>query len=300
MKKLQFAAKILISALLLFLIFRRFDFSRFTEVVGNADIRYLILALFVTPFIIAIKSIKWMLLLKGSGIKVSFINSFRSITGGMALGIMTPGRVGEVSRGLFLSVGKEVEIGGLVFVDRFIDLLSITLFSLWGVLSIVRNPTLTLFATGLSGTLLIFLFIKSLRLYIAKMGTRSKSKIAGKINKFVSYYGKVKRDTIFFTFLLSLFMYFLAFTQFYLLINGFDQIGFIAILKTAPLIQFMSVVPITLFGLGLREGTAIYLLSPFNVAEAAAFNASFLSFVFNILLTALIGVFFLPSIKLKK
>ncbi|MCK5599464.1 flippase-like domain-containing protein [bacterium] len=300
MKKLQFIAKLFISALLLFFIFRKFEFSKFLNVVGNANIRYLILALLITALIIAIKSFKWMLLLKSSGIKVSFINSFRSITGGMALGIMTPGRVGEVSRGLFLSVGKETEIGGLVFVDRFIDLLSITLFSLWGVIKIIRNPAIVLFTIGLSGGILIFLFIKSLRLYISKTGTRSKSKIGCKIHQFVSHYGKVKRNTIFVVLLFSLAMYFLVFTQFYLLVNGFDHIEFIAILKTAPLIQFMSVVPITLFGLGLREGTAIYLLSPFNVTETAAFNASFLSFAFNILLTALIGAFFLPGITLRK
>lgn len=47
---------------------------------------------------------------------------------------------------------------------------------------------------------------------------------------------------------------------------------------------------ITIGGLGIREGTAIFLLGKFSLSPATAFNSGFLLFLINTALPAIIGL----------
>jgi uncharacterized protein (TIRG00374 family) len=300
MKKIILIIKVIVTIFLLLFIFKRFDFSRFLKILSDADLIYFIYALLFVPIILLIRGLKWKLLLNNVNINIDFKTSFKSVVGGLAIGIITPGRVGEVSRSVFIKTNKKIEISGLVLVDRVIDLFAILLFSLYGVYTIISIKSLSIFTTLIVFFIFLFLFSKKIRRFISSIGKDHKSKFIKKINQFLNLYGNVEKKTIICVIFLSLFMYLLTFFQFYFLVKAFSDIELLVALKTSPLIQFMSVIPITLFGLGLREGTAIYLLKPYDISEVAAFNSSFLSFGFNILFAALIGVFFIHGIKGKE
>jgi uncharacterized membrane protein YbhN (UPF0104 family) len=99
-------------------------------------------------------------------------------------------------------------------------------------------------------------------------------------------------------FLLSCCMTFIDLVTFYVLLRCFVAVPFSVILFVFPLVLLTNVAPITLSGLGLREGTAIALLALFGISSAAAFNATFLSYLLNSVVPALIGAVYAKNMKL--
>ena len=94
----------------------------------------LALACACLPAMLLIRFAKWRIILKApSGGKATYREATASYLGSMALGLVTPGRVGEMSRGLYL---PHPEVNGwrgagLTVLDSWTDLVSVLA---WGVL----------------------------------------------------------------------------------------------------------------------------------------------------------------------
>jgi uncharacterized membrane protein YbhN (UPF0104 family) len=76
---------------------------------------------------------------------------------------------------------------------------------------------------------------------------------------------------------------------FYFLLRAFLSTPFIAAPATYPWIVMASGIPLSMGGLGLREGAAVALLSHFAVTAAVATDAALFLFAFLSLLPALGG-----------
>jgi len=80
-----------------------------------------------------------------------------------------------------------------------------------------------------------------------------------------------------------------------LLLNAFQPVSFLVVFSVLPIIVLISNFPITIGGLGLREGVAALMLNSFGVSPAIAVMASFLLFCVNNLLPGAIGFIFLSN-----
>jgi hypothetical protein len=67
-----------------------------------------------------------------------------------------------------------------------------------------------------------------------------------------------------------------------------------------PLILFSNLIPITYAGLGLREKFAIEVLAKYDISSETAITVSLTVFIFNVLLPALIGLFYIVKSKKKE
>jgi uncharacterized membrane protein YbhN (UPF0104 family) len=92
--------------------------------------------------------------------------------------------------------------------------------------------------------------------------------------------------------LLSVLFYFTFLIQFFLLLSAFGPVNLFSALAGISTIMLIKTIvpPVTLGELGIREGTAVLVLSPIGVLAAAALSASLLLFVVNLLIPALIGL----------
>jgi uncharacterized membrane protein YbhN (UPF0104 family) len=95
--------------------------------------------------------------------------------------------------------------------------------------------------------------------------------------------------------LVRLFVCGINIVQFGLLLNAFGHVSFLAVFSVMPIIVLISNFPITIGGLGLREGVAALMLNSFGVSPAIAVTASFLLFCVNNLLPGAIGFIFLSN-----
>ncbi|MCX7942120.1 MAG: lysylphosphatidylglycerol synthase domain-containing protein [Dictyoglomaceae bacterium] len=246
------------------------------------NIPYLILAGFFGALFTFLKILKWHLLLKDLSFENSFLNSMDSYFIGMSLGLITPGRLGEVARVGNINKEKRIEGISLVILDKIFDLLVVLILALWGFY----------FFFGISisiliGILIIFSLIIIFNPKIFKKLTFFYFKPLSKLIEGIS---NLKRKTLILNFLFSFLSYFLVLVEVYFLANSFEKFSLVPTIICYPLVMLVNLIPITIGGLGVREGTAIFLLGKFSLSSTTAFNSAFLLFLINTALPALIGV----------
>lgn len=288
LKRILFLSlKITISGFLITLLLRKVGLQNILSHLRTMDLRFFFLSSAVYLLTIALASLRWGLLLKRSqsGKKLfslcligSFFNHFM------------PGAVGgDAVKAYYLY--KESGHGGSslgsVFLDRYIGylaLLSIGLISGiagYGDLKALGLHWLTpsLFLLFLSGSLLFF------RL---RIGRRFKA-----VADFYDYFHDTMRDrrALGKAFLLSLMIQVLTILEIFLISFGLgQQPSFTALFVFVPLIITVMAVPISISGLGLREGAFVVLFGLTGISAEASTAISFLWFL-SVMTGSFVGLF---------
>ncbi len=280
------ALKISVSGLLLSFVLRKVGLQNILSHLGKMDLRFFFLSSLIYILTIALASLRWGILLKGSqpGKKLfslcligSFFNHFM------------PGAVGgDAVKAYYLY--KETGHGGSslgsVFLDRYVGysaLLSIGLISGiagYGELKALGLHWLTpsLFLLFLSGSLLFF-------------GLRIGRRFTA-IADFYDYFHDTLRDrqALGKAFLLSLLIQVLTILEVYLISLGLGQHpSFTALFVFVPLIITVMAVPISISGLGLREGAFVVLFGLTGISAEASTAISFLWFL-SVMVGSLAGL----------
>jgi hypothetical protein len=98
-------------------------------------------------------------------------------------------------------------------------------------------------------------------------------------------------------FLMNLFFSVLVFLimagQYYILLNQVQHLSIGATLQSVVYLWSAGMVPISVSGLGVREGLAVYFLQQYGVLPAYAVATSLFLFTINTILPALIGVYYI-------
>lgn len=81
--------------------------------------------------------------------------------------------------------------------------------------------------------------------------------------------------------------------QYYILLNQVDVISLAATFHTSVYLWCAGMVPISVSGLGIREGLAVYFFRLYGVSPANAVATSLFLFVINTIFPALIGAYYI-------
>jgi len=81
--------------------------------------------------------------------------------------------------------------------------------------------------------------------------------------------------------------------QYYLLLNEVDSISLSATYHTSVYLWSAGMVPISVSGLGIREGLAVYFFKFYSISAAHAVATSLFLFTINTIIPALVGVFYI-------
>ncbi len=81
--------------------------------------------------------------------------------------------------------------------------------------------------------------------------------------------------------------------QYYILLNDVHRIRFDQTLLTVIYIWGAGLIPVSISGLGVREGIAAVMLKQYGIPAAAAVGIALLVFVINAIVPAVVGVFFI-------
>jgi len=121
LRKKSTAVKLLFTLLLIYFLYNFINvtFEDIFNSIIHARKRFLIAAALIMPVTILLQIIKWYQLLRD-----------QEVQSGMALGIVTPARVGELSRAWFLRELPQIKVFSLTILDKFYSLLAY--FSVYG------------------------------------------------------------------------------------------------------------------------------------------------------------------------
>lgn len=301
MKKKHFSTlfKILSTGLVLYLLFANINFSKkdFVEVWEKININYLLLSLPAVIVVLGIKSLRWQAIISAEGYHYSPSKAFSAYMASYSLGVVTPGRLGELLKVYNLrkdQPGIDVVMAfRTVVLDRLFDMFFLVWFGLAGVIFYfkpvgeIKAPSALLISFILAFAGLIFgnLILKVVRGKYFKANAalqflQSCTKTMLSINSIKPWLTTAIAYAIYFAGIKMLFM------ALNIPINLLET-GFII-----SLIGLILLLPISVAGFGTREAGLVYLLSFYAIDPEIAISFSLLQFVTFFVWGGLAGLVF--------
>lgn len=294
----------LIGILILIIILSRLDFYKLFNNLSKVNMLAFFLINLLTVPVIFLKSLRWKYILQFQSIYYSLKDTFLLYLSGIYAGLVTPGRLGEAFKALYLRKEKNVAIGrGLatIFIDRGCDLyllLSLGLFGIWKFCLVVNNwlifPIIILLLIWTPFILInkklttrLARGLQNIRLY-----KEYKVRLKFHYEEFYSAIKKLNIGRVLLLFGITLSSGLLYLWQCYWLISLTGlKVSFPTVIFFIPIVNLVNLVPITVMGIGTREATLIYLFSLIGLSAEEAVAVSFLIFVSFYVLPGIITFF---------
>lgn len=248
-----------------------------------------------------IPTYKWMLLLRHQNVGISFKKLLKIYLISTFYGNVTPGRAGSWIRVYYLRdvIKKPLGFcGSSIFIDRMMDLLILLLFAICGIFLISKDyfwllwPMILLFVGLVSGS--IFFINRKRSLFILKFVYRyfvpKRFKELVKQN-YIGFYENIPSlKKLVFPFFLSIISWMVFYSLPYVFIIALGiELNYIYYVFLYALSSLITLLPISVAGIGTREASLIVLLGFYGVTASDVVVISFLSFIIFIGITSIAG-----------
>ena len=280
------------------LILSQIDIPDLVDLVRGASIGYLVAAVPLFFALIAVKALRWGGILRAVGIDLGFRTLLHAYLASFYLGAVTPGRLGEVIKVLYVTERGHPRSEALfcTLLDRAWDIAFLVIV---GSIAMVRFASF--FAAPLylvAATMLLLLLTVAGVVQNRGKGKSALRRVLGLvlpeslratteqvILEFVGHWSALCRRDFGIAFLATFISWLLYYVQIYLLTLGIGvPLSFFEMVLMVTLASLMSLLPITVAGIGTRDVTLIALfgLVGLPVEMAVALSLSILAlFVVN-------------------
>jgi len=285
--------RILGAPLLLIIILLRVDLGEIAAAFSHIRPWPFLAAVALLPVNFAMLIVKWRYLLSPS-VKATRGQLIRSVIGGYAFVLATPGQVGEFSRALFIPGESKLRLIGLVAVDKVTAFLITVLLGLLS-LGLWHSGAMYLPALIFTG-LLTWLLLRPRQFLAVTVRLFRKLPLKRTTFHFLEGFRGLHTHRLLVLLLMSALYFVIYSLQFYFLLWAFENVAPRPMIICFPLVMMANSVPVTIGGLGIREGAAVLFFSRFGVQESSALGAALLLFAVNILIPGLCGLAFIHHI----
>ncbi len=301
--------KLLVSAGLLIFLVSKISLEDLFALVRTLDRATVALAILVFFVSNVLGALQWHFLLVASGVRLTFPQSFRFYFVGLFFNNFLPANIGgdamkiyDVSR-----IGSNVyRVTAVTLMDRFIGIFSLCLLAVAAVLlstAFWPGGTVAVYLIVFLGCMMPlvgFYFIKPLgtllRRLVGLIRPLSVDKRAGWIFDGLSEF-KSRRWLVLRLILLSLVIQFLRVMTHVLAAVALgvpiDAVVFGLFFVFVPVLGLAMIPPITINGLGVREGLGILLFAQAGIGRTDAFAIEFLTYLISVSISLLGFAFFL-------
>ncbi len=292
----------LIGILIFVIILWKLDLKIVFSLIADSQPFLLILSLIlVVPFVV-FKALRWKYLLKMQKFDYDIRNCTLAYLSSMYLGLVTPGRIGDFAKVLYLKKDGDIPISkGLssVVVDRLFDLLILLSMASTGViaLALTWNILLIILFFMMLFVLILFIFTNEFAgktimniLYKIILPKKSRESAGIRFSAFYESVNQLKNIKIVYPLILSVLSYAFFYAQCYFIARSLSiPISILNVAFCISTANLISLLPISISGIGTRDATLISIFSILNLSKesALAFSIMFL-FISNIS-TCLIG-----------
>jgi hypothetical protein len=266
-----------------------FTFKEFLDILKGINLWMYSLALPGVLIVLWLKSRRWHYLMKTEGIHYDTTNTYKSYLTSYSIGLLTPGRFGEIVRVYYI---RDLSEGGLfkafqtVIADRFFDLYFVLGGGLLSYALLLQTENITFL--WISVMIVIFgLLILWVLLYCFRNKNQK--------HNFISFlYGSLYPITGIHSmknWLLTVFAYMIYFLQSYLIAKALNfHIGFWEMAGVIIITSAVLLIPITWAGFGTRELSLVVLLAHWGISSESAMAFSLLQFVATFFIGGITGL----------
>lgn len=243
----------------------------------------------LVPFLF-MKALKWRMAARAFGLAITLSEAVRSFMAGLGVSVVTPLRIGEVSRLYVASRDRLPHAASALVLDKMFDLATIFALSMFGAAVFWGR------AGWIFGSAVVFASVAALPFaYRALTGLIRRAdqfgfRLAGVDDLNTLDTSTVQRSRLLLLGVLSMAAYVLAIFQFYFLLAAFRRTTILAAFFSLPLMTLTNLFPITIGNVGVREAVAIAATRAFGVSSQDAFCASILLFLIDMVLPGIVGV----------
>ena len=290
MKKKAFIFRLVCSIVLLTYLLFKIDFAPLRETLPKFRPQLYLVAIVAVCIYQYLYSLILKMLLSIKGNKVATWEIFRLLTISIFFGVFLPGAVGPdiiLAYNLSRSAPRKEDALSAIIFTRMITLVMMLLIAF--IISLSSNiPQIYVRFTSvlLAGVLLLYFAIgseKGLKLSRKLFSKYRWANLIYQTHSAISSFGKSKRVflTVFPIFILTASLKVLI--DYIIALSLRLDISLLYFFILIPLISIVTAIPVTISGIGVREGAYVKLLSIIGVDGANSFSISILSFSLNLL-----------------
>ena len=309
--KITLALKLILTIGLLYYVTSLVNFDELTPLIMRMDFNLFLAAIFLHAAAFLIMSIRWWLILVSNQQHIEYKKIFSAYYLGLFCNNFLPTTMG----GDVVRIAKLRAVGidtkQLIFStlsDRIIGLLSIVIMGIIGVnFSTTIQETIgeqSLIIVNIVSAFVILFFLLGMNSQLRNTFleiTLGKIRFWAKLNNFIVYCHQnieaLKHNTVLpKTILLSMIAQLLIVITYYLIgISLKVDLPLLEYILIVPVVALFSSLPISVGGLGVREGILVYLISNIGVSTANAVSISLVYLAILILVTLPGGLFLLST-----
>jgi hypothetical protein len=298
-KHLSTLLKIISSLLILYLLFVNIDFNsqEFSATWKAIDMGWLVLALPVVILVLGIKSLRWKAIIAAQGYSYGFMAALSAYFASYSLGVVTPGRLGELLKVYNLRKDQpHIEVlpaFATVVLDRLFDMFFLLWFGLSGL--VFFFAPFGEMATGF--ILMLILIVLLVGLVVANWFLKLILKKYAAPNAMLVFvqtcFGQMLSARNASAWLLTTLAYAIYFAGIQILFLALHiQIPFIETGFIISLIGLLLLLPISVAGFGTREAGLVFLLAFYSISPELAISFSLLQFLTFFVWGGLVGLLF--------
>ncbi|NVO19644.1 MAG: flippase-like domain-containing protein [Bacteroidetes bacterium] len=298
-KSFSLLVKILVTvAILVFLFFKvNFNTTGFWDTLMGIDLPIYLLSLFGVVFVLGIKSYRWKILISNEGYNYKAYRAFGAYMSSDAIGIVTPGRIGEISRLYYVRQETDIpffQAFKTIVSDRIFDFTMLGWFGVSGVTYYLKT------FGDLPGTLYVLIVLGCIVVgYIVGMKllgffVRKKWLARWQIPLFIyDCFRAVVSKRFVAMWLITIVAYIAYFFFSWLIMLSLrvkPEMTDVAFIMS--LMSLSTILPISIAGFGTREATLVFLFARYGFSSEIAVSFSLLHFTAFFLWGGLIGLFY--------
>lgn len=308
-KLISIIARISISVILLFFLFRQVDKNALLEIIKNSQKSLLFIAFLAYFFNYLLCLLRWEMLLKAAKIHLSLKRIIISFAGGVFFNLFLPSTIGgDLVRSIDLSTHtqKPKEVVSTVLLDRlsgFVGLVIVAVLALFVGWKLIDDINVLLYLGIIVLILISVLVLLFSKFVYSAINRLLPSSSAGKIIESLKnlhreiHLFRHNKKIIAANLALSLVIQIISPVTFYLTALSLGlKINIIYFLVFIPIITAVTLLPISIGGLGLRDASTIFFFTKVGVSKDLAFAMSLLSFFFLLIYGAIGGLIYVLTV----
>ena len=310
-KTISASLRVLVSLALIFVLFRKIDFTGTLKVIAHLNPFYFTLAMVIFFILTVLVFYRWKMLLDAHKVEVLSMRVLSSFSGGLFINLFTPSTIGgDLSRSIDLGAHTKRYgvIAATVLLDRlsgFAGLVTVAIVSLIFGHRLIDDfsvyATVFLLALLLTGVVLI-LFNEGIYSRLSRFVSK-KGKFWENFNKLHTeiYFFRQHRGVLYANFLYSIVIQGGSSVFSYFILRSLNtKINILYPLVFNPVITVITTIPISIGGLGLRDASSIFFYSKAGVAKDIALAQSLLNFAVIVIFGLIGGILYVSTLHYRR
>lgn len=312
-KVLSVFLRISISIILLIFLFRQVDKKSLFNIIRGANPWLLLSSFLVFCLTYIISLYRWEMLLKAVHVHLSIKRIIISFSGGLFFNLFLPSTIGgDLVRSFDLArhTNKPKEVVATVLLDRisgYAGLVCVAVSALILGYRLIQDKTVIMIIGLITAVLILILLVIFNNFLFAKVNkflhspAGNKLRIAIRDTHQEMYYFRHHKLILLLNLIYSILIQLSAPLSFYLAALALGiRTEAIYFFVFFPLVGAITLLPISIGGLGLRDATTIYFFSKVGMAKNLAFAISITVFFFTLIIGAIGGIIYVFTLHTRR